>query len=673
MQYRKTIERDCFSGTYKIIRSIFIRNFCIFKSIITFYPIQFSRSMFKIIFTILLVCFCSGLSFSQSEILSEKDINKQPIDSSLSWMRANETNEKNLDEFHAIGLKTLKRSLKNEPDSLTAQVHESLAAWHSYNGLFSPDSVVYHAEKALEYHLKGSDKKKIADTYRSLSIDYLNTGQLDKAQEVLFKSIEMYEDLNDDAGLGSAYRTLGVKYRVTEDFEKSIAYTNQAVPLLKKSENYSGLAIAQFNLIIGYGELGEFEKAYAATEYCLEIVRTKVPEEIFVPVRAYSYRGDVYIKAKDYENALKDYMAAWQLCLKHVGEERCATYRTEIGQIYLLQQNYTQALDHLLAGVKAYEEKGQVGIIQPYLDLAEAYTNLGDYKNALYYKDKANANSQKLLEGKIENIESEMAIKYETGKKDEALASQAALIAQKSKTQTLFIVIASLLFVFLLSLLYFFYKSKKATRIIRAKNAENELLLKEIHHRVKNNLEMVKSLIALQSAQIDDPATKDAMIASQNRVQSMGIIHQKLYQGTNLGSIEMKDYFLNLSEGILDTFNAEEQVKIECAMDNLDLDVDTAVPIGLIVNELLTNALKYAFPKHQPGIINISLEKNRDQNLKLRFRDNGIGKTEGLAPKGTGFGSQLVKLLTQQLNGKMIERNDQGTYIEFDFLIRKSA
>jgi len=120
---------------------------------------------------------------------------------------------------------------------------------------------------------------------------------------------------------------------------------------------------------------------------------------------------------------------------------------------------------------------------------------------------------------------------------------------------------------------------------------------------------MVKSLIALQSAQIEDSATKDAMIASQNRVQSMGIIHQKLYQGTNLGAIEMKDYFVNLSDGILDAFDAEDKIKIEFAMDELELDVDTAVPIGLIVNELLTNALKYAFPKTNTGKISIQLAK----------------------------------------------------------------
>ncbi|MCB7480547.1 sensor histidine kinase [Christiangramia sediminis] len=628
--------------------------------------------MSKLISAILLVCFIPMFGFAQSKAFGES-LNKQLVDSSAAWLRANTTSEKFVDEFHKIGLKTLQRGLKTENDSLIAEIHESLASWHAYNGFFSPDSVVYHAEKALLYHLKGNDKKRIADTYRSLSIDYLNTGQFDKAQEVLFKAIDLYEELNDDAGLGSAYRTLGVQYRVMNDFEKSISYTNQAIPLLKKTENYSELAIAQFNLIIGYGETGEFEKAYAATEYCLEIVRTKVPDEIFVPVRAYSYRGDVYIKVKDYENALKDYLAAWELCKEHIGEERCATYRTEIGHIYLLQGNYEEAQEHLLAGINAHDDKGQIGLIQPYLDLAETYIQLGDYKNALVYKDRAYNNSKNLLEGKIANIESEMAIKYETEKKDEALESQAALIDQKNKTQLLFIVIASLLLIFLLSLLYFFYKSKKATRIIRAKNSENELLLKEIHHRVKNNLEMVKSLIALQSAQIEDPATKDAMISSQNRVQSMGIIHQKLYQGTNLGSIEMKDYFLNLSEGILDSFNAEERVKIECAMDKLELDVDTAVPIGLIVNELLTNALKYAFPQQQQGFINISLEKDRYQNLKLEVKDNGIGKTAGLAPKGTGFGSQLVELLTRQLNGKMVERSEKGTHLEFDFVIQKSA
>lgn len=312
--------------------------------------------------------------------------------------------------------------------------------------------------------------------------------------------------------------------------------------------------------------------------------------------------------------------------------------------------------------------------------LSSLYALKGDYKTALeYHIEWADANNIIEVERNERSLR-ENELQVNVLKQDKELTA-------KRQQQTIYIVALSI-GVLMLGLLYRNYRLKQSSNqklktlnaelahknvLLDKHNAENELLLKEIHHRVKNNLELVKSLIALQSAQIDDPATKEAMIASQNRVQSMGIIHQKLYQGTNLGSIEMKDYFLNLSEGILDTFNAEEKVKIECAMDNLELDVDTAVPIGLIVNELLTNALKYAFPKNEQGVIKLSLEKDAEQNLRLMVKDNGIGKKEGLAPKGTGFGSQLVKLLTQQLNGSMIERNTHGTHIEFDFQIRKSA
>ncbi|MCF7561785.1 ATP-binding protein [Sabulilitoribacter multivorans] len=626
----------------------------------------------KLIISLTILCFIINI-YGQENELNVENFKTVSIDSSLSWMRKNAYTGKNLDLFHKIGLQTLKRSLHTSGSKTIAEIHEELANWHGYNGTFSPDSVVYHSEKALEFYQKTDDKNKIANTYRTLSIDYMNTRQLDKAQEVLFKAISLYEELNNESGLGNAYRSLGVLYQVMEEFEKSIEYTNKAIPILEKTGNYASVAIAQFNLIIGYGELGEFEKAYQAADYCLEIVRTKAPEEIFVPVRAHSYRGEVYMKANDYGNALKDYMSAWELCKENIGEERCATYRTEIGQVYLKQNEFRKALEHLSIGVNAYEEKGQDNIVQPYLDLAACYENLDDYKNAMLYKDKAHANTKKMLEDKVINLQTEAVVKYETGKKDEALASQTLLLEQKSKAQNLIIAIAALLAILLLSLFYFFNKNKKATKIIKAKNAENELLLKEIHHRVKNNLEMVKSLIALQSAQLEDSASKDAMIASQNRVQSMGIIHQKLYQGNNLGSIEMKDYFVNLSDGILDTFNAEDKVKIKCAMDNLELDVDTAVPIGLIVNELLTNALKYAFPKDKKGEISISLQKSTNDILTLKVTDNGIGKVVGQAPKGTGFGSQLIKLLTQQLDGKMLEDNKKGTTVLFEFKLNKAA
>ncbi|MES2518936.1 MAG: histidine kinase dimerization/phosphoacceptor domain -containing protein [Bacteroidota bacterium] len=202
---------------------------------------------------------------------------------------------------------------------------------------------------------------------------------------------------------------------------------------------------------------------------------------------------------------------------------------------------------------------------------------------------------------------------------------------------------------------------------LTAKNAENELLLKEIHHRVKNNLEVVSSLLALQSAKMDDPNMQEAMLASQNRVQSMGILHQKLYQSEHLAFIEMKNYFENLCENILDSYNETERIKVEIEMKELDLDIDTAVPLGLIVNELFTNSLKYAFPLGKKGIIKLSLESLENGNLKLSVSDNGVGKTLNASPKGTGFGTQLVDLLTRQIDGKLVQEIHNGTIISINF------
>jgi two-component sensor histidine kinase len=200
---------------------------------------------------------------------------------------------------------------------------------------------------------------------------------------------------------------------------------------------------------------------------------------------------------------------------------------------------------------------------------------------------------------------------------------------------------------------------------------DNELLLKEIHHRVKNNLEVVSSLLELQSDQISDLNIKSLMQEGQNRIHSIGIVHQQLYQGKNLAAIEMKDYFIHLSKSIAETFGAEKRVLIECVMDILEVDIDTAVPLGLIVNELLTNTFKYAFPHGANGHVQIKLQKRADGILVLEVSDNGVGKTT--LTHGTGFGSQLITLLTQQLNGTIIEEVNNGMHTYFEFKSVKIA
>ncbi|MEZ4920436.1 MAG: sensor histidine kinase [Saprospiraceae bacterium] len=197
------------------------------------------------------------------------------------------------------------------------------------------------------------------------------------------------------------------------------------------------------------------------------------------------------------------------------------------------------------------------------------------------------------------------------------------------------------------------------------------MLLKEIHHRVKNNLQVISSLLNMQSRNIEDKAIKDAILESQSRVQSMSLIHQKLYRGQNLAAIEMKSYLQTLADSLIDTFSDEDVVNIELDMQNLELDVDYAIPLGLIANELITNSLKYAFPGRKKGAIEIKMKQDQGEII-LDVRDNGVGtKTPEVQEDSNGFGSELIALLTMQLKGKLEAKTENGYHTRLRFPISK--
>ena len=137
---------------------------------------------------------------------------------------------------------------------------------------------------------------------------------------------------------------------------------------------------------------------------------------------------------------------------------------------------------------------------------------------------------------------------------------------------------------------------------------EREVLLKEIHHRVKNNLQIISSLLNLQARFIKDKSAVDAVQEGRNRVKSMALIHQKLYQQDNIQGINMPEYIENLSRALLTSYKIKgDRITVDRKVDAIYLDIDTAIPLGLIINELLTNSLKYAFPENEKGELKISL------------------------------------------------------------------
>ncbi|HLP91005.1 MAG TPA: PAS domain S-box protein [Nostocaceae cyanobacterium] len=204
---------------------------------------------------------------------------------------------------------------------------------------------------------------------------------------------------------------------------------------------------------------------------------------------------------------------------------------------------------------------------------------------------------------------------------------------------------------------------------LRSALAEKEVLLKEIHHRVKNNLQIVSGLLQLQSQSIQDPEVIKALRESQNRIESISLIHKNLYTAPNIGQLDAVDYINCLAANLLISYQIiPGRISLETQIDSVSLNVDQAIACGLVINELISNALKHAFPDNKPGKIIIIL-RNHNHNIEMIVQDNGIGLPNNLDWRNTNsLGLSLVyDLITEQLEGQIIVEHDQGTKFKIYF------
>ncbi|MBZ2166507.1 PAS domain-containing sensor histidine kinase [Methanobacterium spitsbergense] len=211
-------------------------------------------------------------------------------------------------------------------------------------------------------------------------------------------------------------------------------------------------------------------------------------------------------------------------------------------------------------------------------------------------------------------------------------------------------------------------ESKKAEKEIKSSLKEKENLLREIHHRVKNNMQIISSLLNLQTKYVNDAEAINVLQESQNRVKSMAMIHEKIYQSNDLEEINFADYIQSLISNLFYTYNIDKNlVKSTFKIENITLNMETAVPCGLIISELISNSLKYAFPNKMHGDITVSL-KSIEDTYELMIKDNGIGLPEGLDLNNLeSLGLLLVKVLTEQIEGELIINSENGTEFKIRF------
>jgi len=428
--------------------------------------------------------------------------------------------------------------------------------------------------------------------------------------------------------------------------------------LLKKYEKPKSLSI-DYNIarayISSYSTLKEYHKAEPYCDQLLNMVRTLNMND--------------YSNLYSYAEVIKFYITSGQykLAAKYLSKHKALAWKIsdllQMANTHKLwfmfdtsQHNYRSATDHLIA-----------------------YKQLND---SLFNETKNHQIAELQVVYETEKKEKDILVKDQNIR---LLTKQDEI--QKTKLQQGYILrnisyAVGALLVIIIALLYNRYRLKQRTnRKLELQQSEiakqnlslhhlvneKDWLVKEIHHRVKNNLQIVMSLLNSQSAYIDNEPALTAIHDSQHRVHAMSLIHQKLYNSENLSSIDMSFYIRELVSYLTDSFNTGQRIRFELKVEPIEMDVSQAVPLGLILNEAITNSIKYAFPDRSDGIIYISLSHTGVDHCLLVISDNGIGIHSNTKKTGS-LGMSLMKGLSEDLDGTFSIENNIGTTIKISFV-----
>lgn len=396
--------------------------------------------------------------------------------------------------------------------------------------------------------------------------------------------------------------------------------------------------------------------------------------------------GKCYADLKDFDKAIP-YL---QTSIETIDEYRLGTYSSELIEnvLYLadcqLQTDNLEAAFSLLQSDFSYMEANH--ILKRNRLFAAYYDKKQDYEaSSFYYKRNIRVRdsldtSEKVITG--QQLETLVQSELESSKA-ELMESREELDKKSTEMEALDVkitaVFISLIFTLLgfAGLVYAYLRSIKAQRIIvkqkyiiEAALVEKDSLLKEIHHRVKNNLQMVSSLLSLQTKNTRSKAAIEALEEGKSRVKAMALIHQKLYQNDDLSVIEMQGYIESLVNSIQSVYKkGGHKINITIDAEGVELDIDRAIPFGLILNELVSNSFKYGFPEDdENGKIYIHLRKNTNEGF-FEYTDNGIGLPEDMEDRaGSSMGIRLMNRLVNQLQSTMnIDKVSEGVRFWFNF------
>jgi two-component sensor histidine kinase len=522
--------------------------------------------------------------------------------------------------------------------------------------------------------------RKLHYAYGRLAWCELIQGNNNKA---IYWSLEALKAMNStgDSGIaGDLYLVHANICRAVDEYRQSIDYARLAIQSYAVHAGVWPMSEAIEELAYGFRKMKILSEGVDTIQ---QLIKEYPPDNVSADVDYNMALGNLYTDSKKFVKAEPCLLRA--LTLQSQQGLDVTILERDLGRLYVETHQYEKARPYLnkaLAGHSTLTFRSYTHYLLYLVDSAA-----GNYLGAIEHLHRNHTLvDSSLAEAKQRDVQ-KLLIEFEAKEKENKLRikdQDIALLNQKGTLQKAELgrsnLIRNITFVgiFLLSVILFLlfksYRNKQRTnRMITQKNstlqqlvADKEWLLKEVHHRVKNNLHTVICLLQSQALYLEDDALK-AIEISRHRIYAMSLIHQKIYQAEDVRTVDMTNYLPEFIRYLRDSFGNPDHIQFQSTIDPIKLDVSQAIPIALIVNEAVTNAIKYAFPDHRPGTITILLEQ-LEGHMKLTVKDNGVGMEEVLLDiELNSLGIQLMKGLAREINGAISFDIDQGTRISLIF------
>lgn len=558
--------------------------------------------------------------------------------------------------------------------------------WPKYNEWiynYSLNKLNNKISKSEDRLLKGF----VAGSLNNMGLLYSNQGKIEKALKKYNQALKILTEIGEDDIRATCLNNIGILYNSQNDLENSLKFFEESLAIRKQLGNHKNTSSVLNNIGFINTKLKNYKKAkeYHLKSLALrkELNDKRGVAESLNNLGTISKREAEELESKNgnkdsirlkIEIAL-DYLKQSTIIQKEIKDVNgmSNTYNN-IAHIYYDSKNMSQAALFGEKSLALAQQNNHASNIKKSSELlARVYENLNRGMEALKMYQLFISTRDTIINVQTQKATIEQNLQYEFDKK-EALSQlehekELSLKEAEKKKQNIIIWAGATVLILILGFSAFIVHrlklSNKQKLLIEQKNKENELLLGEIHHRVKNNLQVVSSLLSLQERSIDDKSTKSAIAEGKERVKSMGLIHKMLYQNDNYSGVEMDNYGHELITGLIDSFGMKDtDIDVNLNFSQLKLDVDTAIPIGLIINELVINTLKYAFEKTNSPAITVSLIK-QSENLILEVSDNGSGKVSDLE-NSKSFGMKLIKSLSRQIGGTVSINNISGICVKIN-------